>query len=194
MKKMMNQKLLLTIAASCFLAACGEYSKAPVGDIEQLRANARDQYENGPKQLEIPERVEYVPKEVPVPQVVAGYSADDIIIKPKENIFSFFQGVANSYTVKVSSRLPDVEADLEVKDLPDGASFKKVKAGEYSLSWTPSYSSIENGKGYHFYDVTFVAVVTKAKTAQELDILKGFQKELTLRMVVERNTEASEAK
>lgn len=179
---MKNTKAIVAVMSLSLLAAgCGDYSKSPVADLEQMRANGKSEIQAGPEKVR--ERiVEVKVKEdgtvVTVEQAKIGN--DSIVVSPQLDM-TFSEGASASFPITTKVLVPGVGIKLVVSGLPDGATVTEstTQPGTYMLTWAPPFYTIPAGQSAKTIIATAdVQIVSgdaeKVKALKALDLSKKF--------------------
>jgi len=190
MKNVLSYSL---IAASLAFTACGGTSgKSPVQDIEQIRANAKQDLNNGPQPA--PEKIVYVTKDKQVIKEQATLNDSYFKIDMGDKMMAFYEGQATAYKITLRVQDSDLQMKLTAKGLPAGAEFRDISTAQapntYELRWTPALYTISyDEQPPKMMNATLVPVLVSAKTQEKANTVKGLSLEKTILFSVFRNQE-----
>lgn len=190
MKSVLSYTLM---AATLSLIACGGTSgQSPVTDIEQLRANAKQDLNKGPQPL--PEKIVYVTKDKEVIKEQATLNDTYFKIDLGEKTMAFYEGQATAYKITLRIQDPEIQMKLTAKGLPAGAELKDISTAQspntYELRWTPALYTISyDEQPPKTMNATLVPVLVSAKTQAKANTVKGLSLERTIFFSVFRNQE-----
>ncbi|MBX3040338.1 MAG: hypothetical protein KF789_06475 [Bdellovibrionaceae bacterium] len=155
----MNKRhtIILPLIGLAF-AGCGQYDKAPVADLDQIRANGKTEILKGPekpREVKVPvieQRDRIVEKEVIKYEVVekvveqAALNEGVFAIVPDSDM-NFTEGQEASFKVRVRIFRPEkISYKLVGKNLPAGAVLKDASTEAdkdvYALTWKAPYNTV----------------------------------------------------
>lgn len=181
------------IAASLSFAACGGTTgKSPVSDIEQIRANANKDLQNGPQPVQ--ERIVYVDRDKQVIKEQATLNDNYFKIDIAEKLMSFYEGQQNAYKITLRVQDTDLQMKLTAKGLPAGAELRDISTAQtpntYELRWTPALYTITSDENPpRLMNATLVPVLVSAKTQAKANTVNGLSLERTILFTLSRNQE-----
>ena len=150
------------LLASTMFAGCGKYEKNPVEDLQDLRANGKQELDKGDESAQVITKEVVVVKEVEVVKEQATVDESYLAISADPKMV-FKEGAQSQFKIQVRSLVPGVGAKLSVQsELPVGATFQQdPKApGVYVLSWKPGYDAVRSEDGIDALNLTVVAQFT----------------------------------
>lgn len=143
---MKNFMQLTILASTVLLTACGSgnnASKDPVADLADIRERAKLELKNGPQVQ--PERIKYVPQEIPVKQEQTTLNDSFVKITYPSQI-NFYEGKAGKVKITLGVKDPGFTMKLTAKGLPEGATLKdistKAEPNTYEFRWTPAFNTL----------------------------------------------------
>jgi len=181
------------IAASLSFAACGGTTgRSPVTDIEQLRANAKQDLQNGP--ATVPEKIVYVTKDKEVIKEQATLNDNYFKIDLSDKTMAFYEGQQTAYKVTLRVQDPEIQMKLTAKGLPAGAEFRDISTAQspntYEIRWTPALYTISyDEQPPKMMNATLIPVLVSAKTPAKANTVQGLSLERTVLFSVFRNQE-----
>lgn len=185
------KKQSVFIMSVLLASGCG-FKKNPVGsDLNTIRAEGKQQMENGPVKPTTVTNTVVVEK----PQVVTREEStiDDkfLVITPDPQM-SFNEGQTATYNIRARVLVPGVQISLSASGLPAGATLtaSTTEKDLYILSWTPELYTIPANSNMKAYGVKLTAQVSSASAnAQDAEKLKGLVREQDISLFLFRNQE-----
>jgi hypothetical protein len=167
------KSIVTIILPTLILAACGDYQKNPVDNLEEIRAKGKAEQELGPQKPK--EIVKWKDRPVAVPVEQGSINSNFVTITEeatagqKDTSPDFYEGQTKSlaFRVRTSNNGIKVKLTIQEKTRPQGAEFKQSTSDKdvYLLTWTPAPYTVGNGEKAAFV-VKLSAVLESAATKQ----------------------------
>jgi hypothetical protein len=166
--------LLTIVVPTLILAACGDYQKNPVSNLDEIRENGKTELELGPDKPR--EVTKYVIQDN-IKTVEQASISDNFVVITAEGANTtpyFYEGQAKALTFRLRPLTNKIQAKLTAEGLPAGATFTASAQDKdlYVLAWTPALYTVPASAPMKDIKVKLVAQLVSAETK---DLEKKFK-------------------
>jgi len=188
---MKNYKSLLTIVLpTLLLAACGDYQKKPVDNLDEIRAQGKTEMEMGPQKPK--EIVKWKDRKVEVTVEQGSINSNFVTISEEttaeqgDTSPDFYEGQEKSLAYRVRTSSPKIKVALKAKALPPGAKFEQSAKDKdlYILSWTPATYTVPSSQPMARFVVKLTAELVSAETPELATQFKSVVRDHEVRLYV----------
>lgn len=185
------RNLILITSINTLLVGCGDWQKAPIEDLKELREKARA--ENNLGTVKPREITNTVIVEKPKVVIKEESTIDDkfIVITPDAQM-TFNETQESVFKVRARVLIPGVEIKLVAQGLPQGAVLEASKSEKdlYLIRWTPALYTVPSNANMRTFTAKLVAEIASVANDSNAQLLRGLVREKEINLFLFRTQES----